>query len=79
MTTIVMQTQLYSSFDDNIINLATQQSNWVIDSGASVHATSKRNFLHATFCDFGNVRKGNEKSIKPGTKWKLTKTHRVRM
>ena len=46
--------------DDGCVNLATQDSNWVIDSSASFHVTSHSDFF--TFYktgDFGNVRMGN--------------------
>ncbi|KAA0040427.1 Retrovirus-related Pol polyprotein from transposon TNT 1-94 [Cucumis melo var. makuwa] len=43
------------------VNLVIQQSSWVIDSGASVHATSKREFFASyTPGDFGSVRMGND-------------------
>ena len=46
--------------DDGCVSLATQDSNWVIDSSALFHVTSHSDFF--TFYrtgDFGNVRMGN--------------------
>ena len=49
--------------DSDVVNLATQQSNWVIDSGASVHATLKRKFFaFYTPGDFGSVKMSNDRS-----------------
>ena len=46
--------------DDDCVNLATQGSNWVIDSGASFHVTSHSDFFTSYKTgDFGNVRMGN--------------------
>lgn len=44
--TITVATKaFYFLFDSDVINLATQQNIWVIDSGASIHATSKKEFF----------------------------------
>ena len=46
--------------DDGCVSLATQDSNWVIDSGASFHVTSHIDFFTSYKTgDFGNVRMGN--------------------
>ena len=46
--------------DDGGVSLATQDSNWVIDSGASFHVTSHIDFFTSYKTgDFGNVRMGN--------------------
>lgn len=46
--------------DDNLINLTMQQSNWVIISGTSIHATSRRIFFVSyTSGDFCSVRMSN--------------------
>ncbi|KAA0050388.1 Integrase, catalytic core [Cucumis melo var. makuwa] len=53
----------YILSDSDVVNLATQQSNWVIDSGASVHATLKRKFFASyTPGDFGSVKMSNDRS-----------------
>ena len=45
---------------DECVNLATQDSNWVIDYGASFHVSSHRDFFTSYRTgDFGNVRMGN--------------------
>ena len=42
---------------DGCVNLATQDSNWVIDSGASFHVSSHSDFFTSyRIGDFGNVR-----------------------
>ena len=46
--------------DDGCVSLATQDNNWVIDSGASFHVTSHSDFFTSyRIGDFGNVRMGN--------------------
>ena len=46
--------------DDGFVSRATQDSNWVVDSGASFHVTSHRDFFFSyRTSDFGNVRMGN--------------------
>ncbi|KAL0551899.1 hypothetical protein IC582_010991 [Cucumis melo] len=62
--TITVATEnFYILSDGDVVNLAIQQSSWVIDSGASVHATSKREFFASyTPGDFGSVRMGNDGS-----------------
>ena len=57
---IVAEGDIMIVTNDGCVNLATQDSSWVIDSGASFHVTSHNNFF--TFYkpgDFGNVRMGN--------------------
>ena len=47
--------------DDNSVNFTCQDSNWVVDSGASFHVTSHADFFNSyTKGDFGYVRMGNE-------------------
>ena len=62
--TITIATEdFFVLFDGDVVNLATQQSSWVIDSGASVHATSKREFFASyTPGDFGSVMMDNDGS-----------------
>ena len=46
--------------DDGCISLATQDSNWLIDSNASFHVTSHSDFFTSyRIGDFGKVRMGN--------------------
>ena len=52
-------------YDSHVVNLACQEISWVIDSDASIHATSQRDFFaYYTFGDFGSVRMGNDGSAK---------------
>ena len=45
---------------DGCVSLATQDSNWVIDYGASFHVTSHSDFFTSyRTSDFCNVRMGN--------------------
>lgn len=47
--------------DDGFVGLTRQDSGWVIDSGASFHVNSQRDFFTSyTHGDFGHVRMGNE-------------------
>ncbi|KAF7129225.1 hypothetical protein RHSIM_Rhsim10G0050800 [Rhododendron simsii] len=47
--------------DDGFVGLTGQDLSWVIDSGASFHVTSQRDFFASyTHGDFGHVRMGNE-------------------
>ncbi|CAJ2628405.1 unnamed protein product [Trifolium pratense] len=47
--------------DDDSINLASHDSTWIIDSGASYHVTPRRDFFSSfTIGDFGTVKMGNE-------------------
>ncbi|KAL5863382.1 hypothetical protein ACOSQ3_000896 [Xanthoceras sorbifolium] len=46
---------------EDYINLASQDSTWVVDSGASYHVTSRLEFFSTyTQGDFGRVRMGND-------------------
>ena len=46
--------------NDGCVSLATQDSNWVIDSSALFHVTSHSDFFTSyRTSDFGNVRMGN--------------------
>ncbi|CAA0837820.1 cysteine-rich RLK (RECEPTOR-like protein kinase) 8 [Striga hermonthica] len=48
-------------YEGDAVNVACQETNWVIDSGASIHVTSRRNFFRSyTPGDFGSVRMGND-------------------
>ena len=51
--------------DDEVVNLATHETSWVIDSGASIHTTSRIEFFSSYKPgEFGVVRMGNDESIK---------------
>ena len=57
--TVTEEVVIVREFD--YVNLACQDSTWVIDSGASYHVTSRRDFFSAyTQGDFGQVRMGND-------------------
>ncbi|RVW19193.1 Retrovirus-related Pol polyprotein from transposon TNT 1-94 [Vitis vinifera] len=48
-------------YDSDVVNFACQETSWVIDSGASIHATPRKDFFTSyTFSDFGSVRMGND-------------------
>ena len=51
--------------DDSCINLVSQESDWVFNSGASFHVTLHGNFF-STYCssDFGSVKLGNSDASK---------------
>ena len=52
-------------YDSDVVKFAFQETSWVIDSGASIHATPWKDFLTSyTFGDFGSVRMGNDGSAK---------------
>lgn len=47
-------------YSDNV-NLACTETNWVIDSGASIHVTSKKEFFNSyTPGNFGTLKMGND-------------------
>ncbi|KAL5842405.1 hypothetical protein ACOSQ3_013008 [Xanthoceras sorbifolium] len=48
-------------YDDDVINLASNETSWVIDSGATIHATSRKElFTSYTPGDYGTVKMGND-------------------
>lgn len=48
-------------YDSDVINLANHETSWVIDSGASTHATSRKDFFTSyTPGRFGFVKMGND-------------------
>ena len=60
-TTVVTTDDLMVVCEDDYINFVGQESNWVIDSGASFHVTSLVDFFTTyTEGDYGFVRMGNE-------------------
>ncbi|KAJ0025060.1 hypothetical protein Pint_07357 [Pistacia integerrima] len=48
-------------YDDDVINVASQETRWVIDSGASIHATSRKD-LSTSYAigNFGTIKMGND-------------------
>lgn len=51
--------------DDGHVNITCQDSDWIIDSGASYHVTPHRNFFsNYSKGDYGYVKMGNEASCK---------------
>ncbi|RVW83457.1 Retrovirus-related Pol polyprotein from transposon TNT 1-94 [Vitis vinifera] len=52
-------------YDSDVVNFAYQETSWVIDNGASIHATPRKDFFTSyTSDDFGSVRMGNDGSAK---------------
>ncbi|WKA08799.1 hypothetical protein VitviT2T_026489 [Vitis vinifera] len=52
-------------YDSDVVNFACQETSWVIDSGASIHATPRKDFFTSyTSGDSGSVRMGNDGSAK---------------
>ena len=52
-------------YDENLINVACDDSGWVIDSGASFHVTSRKDFFSSyTLGDFGVLKMGNNDTSK---------------
>ena len=59
--TVVTDGELMIIRDDASVNLIGQEMDWVIDSEASFHVTSRANFLTSySQGEFGNVRIGND-------------------
>jgi hypothetical protein len=51
--------------DDGHVNLTSQDTCWIVDSGASFNITSGRDFFSSyTSGDFGHVRMGNDNTSK---------------
>jgi len=52
-------------YDENLINVACDDSSWVVDSGASFHVTSRKDFFSSyTPGDFGVLKMGNNDTSK---------------
>ncbi|KAF2294485.1 hypothetical protein GH714_011845 [Hevea brasiliensis] len=48
-------------YNDDIINLTTHKTSWVIDSGATIYVTSRKElFSFYTHGDFGSIKMGND-------------------
>jgi len=52
-------------YDENFINVAYDDSSWVVDSGANFHVTSRKDFFSSyTLSDFGLLKIGNNDTSK---------------
>lgn len=52
--------EFFICYDDDMVNLAQDDSSWIVDSGASCHVTSRRDFYSSyTSGDYGIVKMGN--------------------
>ena len=52
---------LVTVLDANMINIACDESSWVVDNGATSHVTSRKDFFSSyTPSDFGTLSMGNE-------------------
>ena len=52
-------------YDENIVNVAYDDSSWIVDSGASFHVTSRKDFFPSyTPGDFGVLKMGNNNTSK---------------
>ncbi|KAK8997629.1 hypothetical protein V6N11_012178 [Hibiscus sabdariffa] len=59
--TVITREDLLVICDKNLVNLACNETSWVIDTGASIHVTSRRDFFPSyTPCDFGVLKMGND-------------------
>ncbi|KAF2284791.1 hypothetical protein GH714_030472 [Hevea brasiliensis] len=53
--------RVYLVFNDDIVNLMTYQTSWVIESGATIQAISRKEFFSSyTLKDYGVVQMGND-------------------
>lgn len=60
-TSVARGNDVYIVYDDNSINLACQDSTWIIDLGVSYHVTHECDFFSSyTVDDYGTVKMGNE-------------------
>lgn len=65
VATIFQGNEVIFVCDDGHVNLTSQETCWVVDSGASFHVTSRRDFFSFyTRGDFGHVRMGNDNTSK---------------
>lgn len=63
--TVAAEGDISVIYDDDCINLVSQESDWVFDSGASFHVTPHGNsFSTYSSGDFGNVKMGNSGASK---------------
>ena len=55
-------------YDENLINVSYNETNWVVDSGVAFHVTSIREFfIFFSSHDFGFMKIGNDELSKVGT------------
>ena len=60
-TAVAFDDEVMIACDDACINLTCQEPSWVIDSAATYHVTSRRDFFSSySKGDFGHVRMGND-------------------
>ena len=53
--------ELMLVYDEDFVNLTTQETTWVVDSGATIHVSSRREFFSSySPGNYGVVRMGNE-------------------
>ncbi|KAE8697223.1 hypothetical protein F3Y22_tig00110627pilonHSYRG00093 [Hibiscus syriacus] len=60
-TVVSKENMLYLVDEGNILNIAYDDSSWIVDSGASFHVTPHRSFFSSYRSDdFGTVKMGNQ-------------------
>lgn len=60
-TSVACDSDVCIVYDDNSINLACQDSTWMIDLGTSYHVTPRYGFFSSYIVnDFGTIKMGNE-------------------
>jgi len=53
------------AYDENIINLVSHETSWIVDSGATSHVTPRKDFFSSyTPVDSGVLKMGNASEIK---------------
>ena len=58
---LLLQGDFCIVYNEDVINVASDETSWVIDSGASIHATSRQDFFTSyTPGDFGTIKMGND-------------------
>ncbi|KAK8537987.1 hypothetical protein V6N12_044126 [Hibiscus sabdariffa] len=61
---IITREDLLVICDENLVNLACDETSWVIDIGNSIHVTSRRDFFTSyTHGDFGVLKMGNDRLV----------------
>ncbi|KAK9005531.1 hypothetical protein V6N11_042959 [Hibiscus sabdariffa] len=61
---VVTREDLLVICDENVVNLACDETSWVIDTGASIHVTSRRDFFTSyTPSDFGVLKMDNDSLV----------------
>lgn len=52
-------------YDDDVVNLMTKETSWMINSGASIHVTSRKEFFSFyTLGNFGTSRIRNHNLVR---------------